>query len=115
MAKIIIVEGKHDKNKLLEILDEQVDIICTYGTLGEEKIEEMILPYELEDVYVFVDADESGNKIRKRIKQSLPNARHLYTRRMYGQVSDTPVEYLVKVLTDAHFLVKPDEKPNGSV
>ncbi|OEF97659.1 hypothetical protein BHF68_14455 [Desulfuribacillus alkaliarsenatis] len=103
--KVIIVEGKNDKNKLLEILAEPVHIICTYGTLGEEKINDLLLPYEDEDVYVLVDADESGNKIRKWIKQMLPNATHIYTRRMYGEVSSTPLEHLAKVLKDAHFEV----------
>ena len=103
--KVIIVEGKHDRDRLMQVLDETVDIVCTYGTLGENKIEELILPYEQSDVYVFVDADESGNKIRRWIKQVLPNARHLYTRKMYGQVSATPLDYLSKVLLDAHFAV----------
>ncbi len=103
--KVIIVEGKNDKDRLMQVLDEAVDIVCTYGTLGENKIEQLILPYEHAEVYVFVDADESGNKIRRWIKQVLPNARHLYTRKMYGQVSATPLEYLSKVLFDAHFAV----------
>lgn len=105
-AKVIIVEGKHDKEKLEEVLAEPVDIICTYGTLGEEKISELILPHEDDDVYVLVDADESGNRIRKILKQVLPNAHHLYTRSMYGEVSATPLEYLAKILADAHFEVK---------
>lgn len=106
--KVIIVEGKNDKSRLLEVLAEPVDIICTYGTLGEEKIEELILPYELENVYVLVDADESGNKIRRWIKQVMPNATHIYTRKMYGQVSNTPLEHLAKILADVHIEVRED-------
>lgn len=106
--KVIIVEGKNDKARLLEVLAEPVDIICTYGTLGEEKIEELILPYEQEDVYVLVDADESGNKIRRWIKQVLPNAIHIYTRKMYGQVSNTPLEHLARILADVHLEVRED-------
>lgn len=104
--KVIIVEGKHDKVRLEEVLAETVDIICTYGTLGEEKIRELILPHEDDHVYVLVDADESGKKIRKILKQVLPNAHHLYTRSMYGEVSATPLEYLAKILADAHFEIK---------
>src|SRR5699024_2669177 len=85
--KILIVEGKTDREKLEQILNEPVDIICTYGTLSEEKIEEIILPLQDEEVYVLVDADAAGNQLRKQIKRELPHAKHLYTRRMYGEVA----------------------------
>ncbi|HWJ02347.1 MAG TPA: toprim domain-containing protein [Verrucomicrobiae bacterium] len=106
--KVIIVEGKTDKQRLEEILDEPVDIICTYGTLSEAKVEEIILPLQNREVFVLVDADEPGNKLRSRLKLELPNARHLYTRSMYREVARTPLEHLVKILHDAHFLVNPD-------
>jgi len=31
MRKAIIVEGKTDKERLMEVLDEPVDIVCTFG------------------------------------------------------------------------------------
>jgi toprim domain protein len=102
-VKVIIVEGKTDRERLLQILREQVHIICTNGTLSQEKIEELILPVEDEEVYILVDADEAGNKLRNQLKQLLPNARHLYTRRMYREIARTPLEYLAKILFDAHF------------
>ncbi|RXT08751.1 toprim domain-containing protein [Ammoniphilus sp. CFH 90114] len=103
--KIIIVEGKTDKEKLLQILNESVEIVCTFGTLSDDKIEEMILPLQDEDVYVLVDADGAGNKLRQQLKRELPNAKHLYTRRMYREVATTPLEHLAKILDDAHFSV----------
>lgn len=103
--KVIIVEGKTDKKHLLKILQEPVEIICTFGTLGEEKVEEILIPLQDEEVYVLVDADESGNKLRKKIKRELPNARHLYTRKMYGEVATTPLDYLAKILADHNFEV----------
>jgi toprim domain protein len=107
-GKVIVVEGKTDRKKLLQILDEDVEIVCTYGTLSDEKVEEIILPLQNREVYVLVDADESGNKLRKQLRRELPNARHLYTRKMYGEVATTPIEYLLKVLVDSHFEVKGD-------
>ncbi|MFC4767856.1 toprim domain-containing protein [Effusibacillus consociatus] len=101
--KVIIVEGKKDKERLLQILDEPVEIICTYGTLSDEKIEEIIWPLQDEDVYILVDADDAGNKLRNQLKQELPNAKHLYTRRMYREVQTTPLEHLAEVLLKAHF------------
>ncbi|GAX90277.1 hypothetical protein EFBL_1903 [Effusibacillus lacus] len=105
---MIVVEGKKDKERLLEILDEPVEIICTYGTLSDEKIEELIWPIQDEDVYILVDADDAGNKLRNQLKQELPNAKHLYTRRMYREVQNTPMEYLAEMLMNAHFLVDGD-------
>lgn len=79
-----------------------------FGTLSEQKLEELIFPIENEDVYILVDADESGNKLRSQLKRELPNAKHLYTRRMYREVQDTPIEYLVEILLKDHFVINAD-------
>jgi toprim domain protein len=105
--KVIIVEGKTDKKRLLQILAEPVEIICTYGTLSEGKIEKLIWPLQdEEDVYILVDADDSGNKLRSQLKRELPNARHLYTRKMYREVATTPAHFLAEVLHKAHFEIR---------
>jgi toprim domain protein len=106
--KFIIVEGRKDKERLLQILVEPVEIICTYGTLSEEKIERLILPLQQEEVYILVDADDAGNKLRSQLKRELPHAKHLYTRKMYREVQSTPLEYLAEVLMNAHFEVHED-------
>ncbi|OFW81184.1 MAG: hypothetical protein A2201_13910 [Alicyclobacillus sp. RIFOXYA1_FULL_53_8] len=107
-GKFIIVEGKTDRERLLEILAEPVTVVCTYGTLSYEKMEELIRPLQnADEVYVLVDADESGMKLRRQLRQELPNARHLYTRKMYREVARTPLEYLVKILHVAHIEVDP--------
>ncbi|MFD2170333.1 toprim domain-containing protein [Tumebacillus lipolyticus] len=109
VRKVIIVEGKTDKRRILELLAEPVEVICTYGTLSEEKIEELILPLQAEEeVFILVDADDAGNKMRSQLKRELPNARHLYTRKMYREVATTPTEYLIEVLAKAHFEIKED-------
>lgn len=102
-VKVIIVEGKTDKERIEQLIDEPVQIICTYGTLSYEKLEELIVPLQNEDVYILVDADTPGMKLRNQLKQELPNATHLYTRRMYREVARTPRDFLAKVLMDAHF------------
>ncbi|GAB7386867.1 toprim domain-containing protein [Bacillaceae bacterium] len=105
VEKVIIVEGKTDKERLLQILDEPVHIVCTYGTLSEEKIEETILPLADKEVYILVDADEAGNRLRDQLKRELPNARHLYTRKIYREVARSPLDYLAKILQEAHFAI----------
>ena len=106
--KVIIVEGKTDKERLTYLLRENVEVLCTQGTISYERMEQEIVPLQNEDVYILVDADEPGNKLRNQLRQELPNAKHLYTRRAFREVARTPLEYLAKVLFDAHFDVDPD-------
>ncbi|MGB8956428.1 MAG: toprim domain-containing protein [Tumebacillaceae bacterium] len=102
--KVIIVEGKTDRARLKQILAEPVEIICTHGTMSKDKLEELIWPLaDLDDVYILVDADDAGNKLRSQLKRELPNARHLYTRRMFREVATTPTEVLAEVLAKHHF------------
>ncbi|WP_332692777.1 toprim domain-containing protein [Halalkalibacter lacteus] len=103
--KVLIVEGKNDRKRVKKVLNEPVDIICTYGTLSEEKLETLILPIENKDVYILVDADDAGESLRKQLKRELPNATHLYTQKEYGQVETTPFDYLTDVLRE-YFEVK---------
>lgn len=103
--KVIIVEGTNDRKRVKLVLDEVVNVICTYGTLSDEKLEGLILPIEDRDVYILVDADEAGEKLRKQLKRELPNATHLYTQKVFGQVELTPLDYLAQVLR-GYFNVK---------
>ncbi|WP_100407437.1 toprim domain-containing protein [Bacillus solitudinis] len=103
--KVLIVEGTSDRKRVNKVLNEPVEVICTNGTLSEEKLETVIFPIEDKDVYILVDADDSGESLRKHLKRELPNATHLYTQREYGQVETTPLEYLIEVLKP-HFHVK---------
>lgn len=43
MNRVIIVEGITDKQRLLQLLNEPVAITCTFGTLGPDKLEELIV------------------------------------------------------------------------
>lgn len=106
MNKVIIVEGKTDKERLLEIIEEPVEIICTYGTLGYQRLEEMLPQLQGKDIYLLTDADAAGEKLRKQIKREFPDVHHLYTDKMYREVAATPVAYLTELLSKAHFLVK---------
>ncbi|MDQ0254696.1 toprim domain protein [Evansella vedderi] len=105
LEKVLIVEGTSDRKRIKQVLDEPVDIICTYGTLSEEKLETLILPVEDKDVYILVDEDDAGKKLRKQLKRELPNATHLFTQKGYGQVETTPFDYLVQELR-AYFKVR---------
>lgn len=107
MEKVIIVEGKTDRQQLLKVLDEPVEILCTYGTINASNLEKLLDEVDhYEWVYVLVDADEAGNKLRKSIKQLFPHFRHLYTKKMYREVATTPLEEIKRILQNAHFAVR---------
>ena len=101
--KVIVVEGKTDEERLRQVLEEPVSFVCTRGTLSYEKVEEWIVPLQDAEVYILVDADKPGMKLRNQLKQELPNAAHLYTTRAYREVARTPLAYLARILMNAHF------------
>ncbi|MFD1675669.1 toprim domain-containing protein [Alicyclobacillus fodiniaquatilis] len=103
--KVIIVEGKTDKARILRVLREEVQVVCTKGTLSYEQVENEIVPLQKDEVYILVDADAPGNHLRKQLRHELPNAIDLYTRKSYREVARTPLEYLAKIFSDAYFEV----------
>lgn len=100
--KILIVEGKSDKNKVKDILNEPIEIICTNGTISHSKLDEWIELLDDKDIYILVDADEAGEKLRKLFKREFPHAEHLYIDRMYREVATAPVNHLATVLLGAN-------------
>ncbi|WP_017379138.1 hypothetical protein [Paenisporosarcina sp. TG-14] len=106
MDKIIVVEGRSDKQRLLPLLAEPVEIICTNGTVSATRLEELLDPYAKLDIYVFVDADKSGEKLRALIKREYPEALHLYTDITYREVATTPIKVLASILLGANIDVK---------
>lgn len=99
--KIIIVEGTSDKRKVLNIIKEDVEVICTNGTISFTRLDEMVDSLFGKDVYILVDADRAGEKLRKLFKREFPEARHLYIDRMYREVATAPAYHLASVLLSA--------------
>src|SRR5690554_5552275 len=108
-GKVIIVEGTTDKRKIEKIITERVEIICTYGTFSIERFDELLEEYDLDnqDVYILVDEDKAGIKLRKKLGHELPNARHLYVSEEYGEVASTPEEILAQILVGNHIRIDP--------
>jgi toprim domain protein len=100
--KVLIVEGKSDKNRVKGIVKEPVEIICTNGTISLTRLDELIDFLEDKEVYILVDADEAGEKLRKQLKRELPQAEHLYIDRMYREVATAPIKHLATVLLGAN-------------
>ncbi len=100
--KVLIVEGKSDKKKVKSILKEPVEIVCTNGTISMTKLDELIDSLEDKEVYILVDADDAGEKLRKQLKREFPHAEHLYIDKMYREVATAPVYHLATVLLGAN-------------
>ncbi|MEW9501951.1 toprim domain-containing protein [Jeotgalibacillus marinus] len=98
---VIIVEGTSDKRKVQPIIREPVDIICTNGTISFNKMDELIEQLTNRDVYILVDADEAGEKLRKQFKREFPDAEHLYIDRSYREVATAPSKHLASILVAA--------------
>lgn len=100
--KVIIVEGKSDKRKVSNIIKEPVEIICTNGTISISRLDELIDYISGKEVYILVDADDSGEKLRRQFIRELPEAEHIYIDKMYREVATSPVHHLATVLLAAN-------------
>ena len=106
IERILIVEGSSDRKRLLPLIAEPIKIICTNGTISAYELEELLAPYEDWELFVFVDADESGEKIRALFKREFPLAVHIYTEKVYKEVETTPNDVLVAALLHANIEVR---------
>ncbi|AJE52551.1 DNA primase [Paenibacillus jamilae] len=101
MAITVIVEGKNDRSKLRRLLDPEVNILCTFGTLNSIKLESLRQRTKHDEIYLFMDNDSSGKKIRGVLADAFPDALHMYTRKGYAGVEGTPDEYVIAQLEKA--------------
>lgn len=77
LKEVIIVEGKHDSQRLKQFFD--VDTIETNGMyLSKEKISLICSVHQKRGVILFLDPDSSGNRIRNKLKEAIPDAKHAF-------------------------------------
>lgn len=107
--KVIIVEGLSDKKHIQKIIAEDIEIICTNGTFAIERFDEMLEKFDLDhcEVYIFVDSDPSGVKLRRQLTAELPHAQHLYIPDEHEEVERTPENIIAVELTKHHITVMP--------
>ncbi|GAA4832809.1 hypothetical protein GCM10023310_07750 [Paenibacillus vulneris] len=114
MSIAIIVEGKNDKSRLRRLLMEEVTILCTFGSLNTDRLEDLKKKVGTSEVYLFTDNDSSGKKIRAILRDTFPDAEQIYTRRGYAGVEGTPDEYLIQQLEKAgleEYIIYPPQDP----
>lgn len=102
VEKVLIVEGKSDKKKVLNVVTEPIEIICTNGTISITKMDELIDELFLKEVYILVDSDDAGERLRKLFRREFPEASHLYIDRAYREVATAPDYHVASVLLSAN-------------
>lgn len=91
MVKIreaIVVEGKYDKNTLLQIVDATVLETSGFGVFRDkEQLDLLRRVAEKRGLIVFTDADGAGLVIRNFIKSAIPAKflKHAYTPDIFGK------------------------------
>lgn len=76
--QVFIVEGQHDKAKLIEILGN-VDVIITNGSeISEETILLIQKLSDTHDMIVFTDPDYAGQRIRQIVSKHAKNVHHVF-------------------------------------
>lgn len=77
IREVIVVEGRHDTEKLRKYYD--CDTIETSGThLGKEIMERIRKEKERRGVIIFTDPDSPGNRIRHQINEQIPGCKNAY-------------------------------------
>lgn len=110
----IIVEGKNDRSRLRRVLSAEVPVYCSFGTPGTNQIEKLKKQVGDREVFLFMDNDASGKRIRGILRDTFPDAEHIYTRKGYPGVEGTPEEYLIEQLEKAGlegYILYPDPDP----
>ncbi|UJF36443.1 toprim domain-containing protein [Paenibacillus hexagrammi] len=114
MSIVIIVEGKNDKSRLKRIVNDDILILCTYGTPSSLTLDSLKKKAGTRQVYLFTDNDSSGKRIRGLLRDTFPDAEQIYTRKGYAGVEGTPEEYLIQQLEKAgleEYIVYPEPDP----
>jgi len=110
---VLFVEGISDRRKVQQIVTDDVQIICTNGTVSREKLEEWVQQYDSANVYLLFDADESGDLTRKKFIREFSNCINIYVNRMYREVATTPLPILLESLVRANLPIRDDLIENG--
>ena len=77
IKELIVVEGKHDRQKLEKLFD--CDVICTDGlSMSPEVLETIKTVGEKRGIIILTDPDHPGEVIRKKIAEIVPQRQHVF-------------------------------------
>lgn len=80
--EVIVVEGRDDTHRLIQVLGPQVKTIETNGSAIEKEVQEQILAAaDRFGIIVFTDPDVQGNRIRQIVTNLVPQAKQAHLTR----------------------------------
>ena len=88
IQEVIVVEGRYDKNALLQVVDASVLELGGFGIFNDrEKTALLRRLAETRGIILFTDPDGAGFVIRNRLKGAIPTGRvlHAYVPDVYGK------------------------------
>lgn len=81
MRSIFVVEGIHDYNRLKEV-NSDYDILITNGAaIKEELLVQLERLSKTNDIILFFDADNAGERLRRIISKRVPTVKHAFLRK----------------------------------
>ena len=86
VKETIIVEGEHDKRKLLSFLDADVLVTGGFQIFKDKEMKELIKKLSQKNgVVILTDSDRAGFIIRNHIKNIAKNVKHAYIPEIKGK------------------------------
>ena len=86
IQEVIVVEGKHDTERLRKYFD--CDTIETSGlSLSDETVAYIRLVQERRGIIIFTDPDSPGNRIRNKINQEVPHCKNAFIDKKLARTS----------------------------
>lgn len=94
LKEVIVVEGTMDIVAVKRAYKDQVDCIATHGLgLDDSFLERLSEINDRHGIIVLTDPDYAGKRIRQKIREYIPSAKHAYISRREGtKNSDIGVE-----------------------
>ena len=113
VRELLVVEGKHDKDRLEKLFD--CDTVCTNGLgVDEDTLKLIAACAKRQGVIVITDPDGPGEMIRAKINDALPGLRNAFIDDKKARRKDkTGVEYATKEALDealSHIVTYRDAK-----
>ena len=88
IQEVIAVEGRYDKNTLLQVVDASVLELGGFGIFNDRERTALLRRLaETRGIILFTDPDGAGFVIRNRLKGAIPTGRvlHAYVPDVYGK------------------------------
>lgn len=92
IKETIIVEGEHDKKKLLSFLDAEILVTGGFQIFKDNEMKKLIKRItEKNGAVILTDSDRAGFIIRNHLKNIAPNMLHAYIPEIKGKERRKPV------------------------